>query len=92
MVFEPADGLGRLPIWVVGGSFGPLHIKGRDQLEASMTNHTLFAPLQDLSGALVGLVAAAAPAIVSVSLFILIDHVRADLFGAQASSSQPMRR
>ena len=31
-----------------------------------MTDHTLFAPLQDLSGALVGLVAAAAPAVVSV--------------------------
>jgi S1-C subfamily serine protease len=31
-----------------------------------MTDHNLFAPLQDLSGALVGLVAAAAPAIVSV--------------------------
>jgi S1-C subfamily serine protease len=31
-----------------------------------MTDHNLFAPLQDLSGALVGLVAAAAPAVVSV--------------------------
>jgi S1-C subfamily serine protease len=31
-----------------------------------MTDRTLFAPLQDLSGALVGLVATAAPAIVSV--------------------------
>ena len=31
-----------------------------------MTDHTQFAPLQDLSGALVGLVAIAAPAIVSV--------------------------